>query len=76
VEIIVTEGAGYIGTHDVWSNCLPRGANTPVVRSIISSIAAPGPSCLTGFRRLTQNQRNASYEADVRDTARNQTEDP
>ncbi|MEQ9434983.1 UDP-glucose 4-epimerase GalE [Hyphomonas sp.] len=63
-HVLVTGGAGYIGTHTC-VELLSRGYSPIVVDSFVNS----SPASLDRVRRLT-NHDLPSYEADIRDTAR------
>jgi UDP-glucose 4-epimerase len=62
-QVLVTGGAGYIGTHTC-VELLARGYSPVVVDNFVNS----SPVALDRVRRLT-NHELPSYEADVRDTA-------
>jgi UDP-glucose 4-epimerase len=63
-QVLVTGGAGYIGTH-ACVELLARGYSPVVVDNFVNS----SPASLDRVRRLT-NHELPSYQADVRDTAR------
>ncbi|MEH6696124.1 MAG: SDR family NAD(P)-dependent oxidoreductase [Hyphomonas sp.] len=62
-QVLVTGGAGYIGTHTC-VELMAQGYSPVVVDNFCNS----SPASLDRVRRLT-NHELPSYEADIRDTA-------